>query len=340
MEKEKFLESLLRTDSVSGCEEKIGKIFKEHLLEEGIWDEDKFGNIYFEKGKGRRKIMISAHMDEIGFLVSGITKNGFVRLAKVGGIDLKVLPGSLIQCGDLKGIIGKKPIHVEDPKEREKVIPLEDLVGDFGFSGKEEAEKYIKIGDPVSFSKDNVNLHFGPSGNLVMGPALDDKVGIYIISEVFKRVNLSEDFTLYCVGMTQEEPGLRGAAVAARCINPEISIDIDVCPATEKEYDIKVEKYGEVKMGGGIVIPFGVDKSRRIAERMIKICDKEKIPYQRHVAVAGGTNTSRIQMEAFDCETMLLSLPNHNMHTPVEKCSWTDINACIELMIKYIENYV
>ena len=335
-----FLRDIVRTPSPDGDERQAAQYFLDYcskipgVTPVGI---DHFNNTTVTKGSGPLKIMISAHIDELGFLVQTITDNGYVHIAKVGGIDVKVLPGALVQCNGINGIIGKKPIHVESQDERKQVLQLEELLADFGFESKEEAQKYVKIGDSIVFRKGQEHLEFGPSGNYIIAPALDDKLGVYVIAEVLRRVNVPEGVTLYCVAMTQEEVGLRGAHVAARRINPDISVDIDVCPSTEKELKIDPDKYGEIALGKGVAIPYGSDKSRRIANRMVELCEANGIPYQTHVAVAGGTNTSVIQTNALDCETMLLSLPNQNMHTQVEKCCWTDTEACINLITKFIE---
>ena len=138
--------------------------------------------------------------------------------------------------------------------------------------------------------------------------------------------------------MAQEETGLRGSKVAARRINPDISIDIDVCPVTGKEYDIDPAKYGDIKFGKGVVIENGPGKSPRIVKKLIKLAKENNIPYQLGVCRAGGTNTSAIQEHAGDCETVLLSLCNQNMHQANEICHWDDVEACIDLIVKYLES--
>ena len=338
-----FLQSLVRISSPSSCEEEAGKLFKDHCLGfSGVKYEetDVFGNVVVSKGSGPKKIMISAHIDEIGYMVQTITENGFLHVARIGGVDVKTALGAQVLVNSrVPGVIGKKPIHVESPEDRKSVNTLENLLVDVGCSNAEEVEKLgIQIGDPVVYAKEQEILEFGPSGDFMIAPALDDKLGVYACTEVLRRVKVPSDYTLYCVAMCQEEVGLRGAGLVASHYNPDISIDLDVTPSTEPELGINKNKFGEVLMGKGVVIPFGVDKSRRIANEMIKICEEKKIPYQRSVAVAGGTNTSAIQTRASDCETMLLSFPNQNMHTQVEKCSWTDTEACINLLTSYIES--
>ena len=339
-ENKEFLRGIIRIPSADGDERQAAEFFTKHCTSfpgvEAV-EIDHFNNAVVKKGHGDIKMMISGHIDEIGFQVQYISKNGFVNIAKVGGIDLKVLQGAQVECNGLTGIIAKRPIHVETQKERESVPKIEEILVDFGFKDDEEARQHLAVGDMITFKKGLECLDFGPSGEYIVAPALDDKLGVYVVSEVMRRVNVPEGITLYGVATTQEEVGLRGAKALAMRLNPNISIDIDVCPSTEQELNIDPKKYGEVALGKGVVIPFGPDKSRAICKTMCDICQKEDISYQRHVAVAGGTNTSAIQTSCDDCETMLLSLPNQNMHTQIEKCNWIDTEACINLMVKFIE---
>ena len=343
-----YLKKLVETASPSGDEIEAGRVFSEEcLLGEGVNFEgvDRNGNVAVSKGSGDFQIMISGHLDNISLTVQTITEHGFLHVVPNGGVDRKVLQGQLVDVvtqdkGIVTGIIGKSPIHVEDREQRETVNKWESFLVDVGASSKEEVQELgIDIGDNIVYHSGSSILEFGPQKNKIMSKDLDDKIGIYIITEVIKRVNVPSGIKLWALGMTSEEVGLVGAKIASKQINPDLSIDIDVTPATESELGISKDKYGDVEINKGPVLSFGYCKSRRIGRALRDICVKNEIPHQFEVSTAGGTNTAAIQEHSLNCETFLISLPNQNMHTSVEVCGWVDVEACIDLLIKYIESY-
>lgn len=346
-----FLRKLVQTPSPTGDEGMAVEVFADHMKNFSVHKfTDKFNNCAFtasEPKEGNTKVMISGHYDELSYMISYIDTTGLCNIVRCSGEDRRVLPGSkLLVLGDngpSTGIISYKPIHVQDDKDYESIAKVEDLLLDLGCTSKEEVEELgIHVGTRAVYEKGQEILEFGPKGDFLVGPGLDDKAGVYITSEVLRRVNKdflkAADIDLWGVGMAQEETGLRGSKVAARRINPDISIDIDVCPVTGKEYDIDPAKYGDIKFGKGVVIENGPGKSPKIVKELIELAKKNNIPYQLGVCRAGGTNTSAIQEHASDCETVLLSLPNHNMHQPNETCHWDDVEACIDLIVKYLES--
>lgn len=355
-ESKKFLNDLLKSASPSGYEEESTEIFKEYCRgfdNANMEFIDKIGNCVFSIGdmssKNPKKIMISGHIDEIGLQVIYITDDGFIKFTSLGGIDKKVLPGSIVYIindkGEkIKGVIGKKPIHVETPDERHEVNKFEDLIIDIGTDNKEETLKLVSIGNPIIFNSD-IDINFG--NNKIVSRGLDDKIGVFITAEVLRRLNEEfesypgycslEDKIVYCVSNVQEEVGLRGAMISSNRINPDISIDIDVTFATDEGRDINPGIYGEIKLGKGVVIENGPDKSKRLVKLMKDIANKNNISYQISCCHNGGTNTSAIQENSFDCETILLSIPNRNMHTQVEICDWRDVESCIDLIVAIIK---
>lgn len=326
-----FLRELLTTESLSGYEYEAGLCF---LKELGRGQTDKFNNAWAVRGNGKKRVMIEAHIDQIGLQVQLITDDGCLHVDRVGGIDKKVLPGSkvVVTSRDGKkyvGVIGKKPIHLEDSNERSKVSDIESILVDIGATSKKEVKSLgIGIGCLVSFDLSEPNLEFGPSGNLILSPGLDDKIGVYVVSQVFKGVD-NEAITLIAAATSQEETGLRGSGVLAGRLNPDISISIDVTFCEGKTDD--------VSLGKGPVIMHGSDKSPRIAEEFIRIAEEQGIPYQEAVSGPRGTNTTKIQESALDCETYLISIPNKNMHTQVEICSWEDVENTIKLLTEFLK---
>lgn len=343
-----FLKKLLETSSPSGNEECAVKVFDEYCNKFSHQEfKDKMGNSAFKIGTGRTKVMISAHIDELGMMVQNITDQGMLNIISLGGIDKKVLPGSIVVISKkdnpeeyIEGVIGKKPIHVEyDDNSKDDVIPIEDLLVDIGAESKEEAMKLVEIGSYAMFQPNFIE-HLGR--NRFASKGLDDKIGVFIVAEVLKMLSqkqeLFKDYTFYGVANTQEEVGLRGATVTSKKINPDISIDIDVTFATDEGRGIKPEMHGDIKLGGGPVIMSGPDKSRRLRNRMIEVAKTYGISYQLRASYAGGTNTAAIQENSLDCETMLISIPNRNMHTQVEVCDYRDIEGAIELIYRTILN--
>lgn len=337
-----YLMELLNTPSPSGYERFGGiEVFKRYCRTLNLKEEftDAMGNCAFSIGNSDKSIMISGHIDEIGFQVSNITKEGMVNIVSLGGIDKKTLPGSIIEIiGNsgkiVKGIIGKKPIHIENSDERNEVTKLSDTLVDIGARSKEEAEELVSIGSVAVFER-NLITEFGEHG--IMSKGLDDKIGVFITSLVMAKLKVNQNKNLlntkiYGVANTQEELGLRGATVTSKRINPTYSIDIDVTFANDEGRDIKDSIYGSIELGKGPVIEYGPDKSNAIINTMKRIAKTNNIPVQFAVSYAGGTNTDAIQLGGMNTETVHIAIPNRNMHTQVEVCDYRDIDAAIDLI--------
>lgn len=341
-----FLKTLMSTYGCAGNEYDVGHKFAEEISKiSKVKQEfiDNANNFCFSKGNGPKKVMLSGHSDWIAFACVGITEHGFLKITNVGGSDRRTLMGAnvVIVTEDFKhinGIVSIKPIHVIERKERDIVDKYEDILVDVGCINKDEVEQLgIEIGNPIYFNSNNIDVEFGPSIKQIVGTSLDDRIGLYVTAEVMKNVN-NENITLYAVANSQEEVGLRGAEISAARINPDISIDIDVCVSTEKEFNINKTAFGDVELGKGPVIVYGPDKNINICRELKSIGKANNIKYQVAVSSNGGTNTDAIQTRSFNCKTALISIPNRNMHTQVEMCNWDDVNGAIELLTKYINN--
>ena len=346
-----FLFSLLNTYTPSGYESKGTKLFSDfcqYLY--GIHHEfkDSIGNVAFSIGNGKIPFMVSGHIDEIALQVQYIDKDGFIHFIKDGGIDPKTAIGRKVVIHsngkDVLGVIGKTPIHVEYYTDsKDKVTKVKDMKIDIGAESKEEAEKIVSVGSPISF------YHFAEclGSNRIVSGAIDDKVGVCVTYGVLKRLSEYVKFhplqslKVYGVACTQEEVGGNGATLAAKRINPAYSIDYDVTFATD-DGCVSPNEWGDVKLGKGGCIAFGPDKDVEMANDIIKVCNAEspyspnRIPYQTFSVGAGMTNTLKIRLAADNCKTLLLSVPQRNMHTQVEVCDLRDIDSLVSMTFNYI----
>lgn len=335
-----LLENLLKTCSPSGYEKEALDVFNNYCSEfsKNLFS-DKMGNSAFYIGNDvNNPIMISAHIDEVGYQVQYITEEGMLNIVPIGGPDKKVLLGSeVLVKGSIPGIIGKKPIHVEDSEERDNLeLKLVDCLVDIGAESKEDAEKLVEVGDWITFTPNYKLL----GANKVMSKGLDDKAGMYVVMSAFEELAKDEYETIenvVAVANTQEEEGLRGAKVTSRNINPRISIDIDVTFATDEGRGIEKGSHGDVKLGYGPVIVFGPDKSNRLISIVKKIAKENYIPLQFSSSYSGGTNTTAIQEHSLNCETLHIAIPNRNMHTQVEVCDLRDLENSVKLLVLLVK---
>lgn len=346
--KKEILEELINCYSPSGFEFGAITFFDLEMEKLGAsrYYSDKIGNSAWSIGNGPVKILISGHIDEISARIQHISKEGILSLVNVGGMDRKSLLGSEViilgSKGRVKGIVGKKPIHIEYglPKEKDSVGKFSELRVDIGADSLEEVlSRGITSGCPVVHSR-LVDLDFG--SNYLRGNALDDKIGVFSVIEIFRRLQEEgfnkEKYTIIGMAATQEETGLRGATIASKNINPDYSIDFDVECATDGNLDIDEEEHGEIHLKKGAIIAWGPEKSARMCNLLNEIALKNGIAVQNHTSSAGGTNTDVIQLMSSDCETTLLAVPLRNLHTPVEMASWDDIENLISLTTKAIQN--
>lgn len=334
-----FLKDLLNATSPSGYETNAINVVQNYL--DGIANFefiDKVGNLALSVGDGDVKIMLSAHIDEIALQVQNIDDKGFVHFISDGGIDKKVLPGSTVaihnENGITMGVIGKTPIHIEYyTDDKDKAIKIKDMKIDIGAETKEEAQKLISIGDPITIC--DIPLELGK--NRFASRGLDDKVDVFVMAEVLKKLatlNL-KNVKVYGVSCTQEETSASGAIGAAVKIDPQYSIDYDVTFATDDDY-VNANEWGDIKLGKGGAIAYGADSNIKMTKLVKSVCEENKIPYQEFSKGSGGTDTVYIKQSSTDCDTLLLSIPNRNMHTQVEVCDYRDLQSLIDMTVAAI----
>ena len=336
----KFLEELLMTCGPSGFEFEQAKVYRDYLkpFAHDIRT-DVLGNTIARLNPDAKfQFMLSGHYDEIGFQVVSIMPQGLVSFRPVGGIDPLTLPGTgveiLTEKGHIPGVIGRKPIHLQTPDERKAVPKIEDLWIDIGAADQKAAEKLVKVGDPISFSRNFEML----SKTCVHSKSLDDKIGAFVIAEAFRQLSKRKiKVGVACVGTVQEELGLRGAITGAFGVNPDAAIAVDVGFATDVP-GIKPELLGDIKLGGGAELQRNADNNPPLLNRILKAAAKHKIPYQMTTGhrATGGTDTAAIQMTRGGVATALISIPNRYMHTPAEICDLRDVESAVGLIVETI----
>lgn len=300
--------------------------------------EDIHGNVIATKyGKTDKTIMLTAHIDEIGMVITYIEDNGFIRFNIIGGGDLSLFPGRsiIINHKDKKtpGVIGSLPIHLRKHKTNNcsEDLDASDLWIDIGTNSKEETEQYVSVGDYAVFNSSLTSLHDAH----ITSRGLDDSVGVVTLIEIISKLPKDLDYTICLVASIQEEIGLRGAMTATYTVQPNICIAIDVTHATDYP-SINKSKYGDIRLGKGCVIPYGADMTPSIQEKLRFIAQNEKISFQTEVCPkSSGTDIHAIQVVRGGCATGLISIPCRYMHTPVEVVSTNDIQSAIDILIKF-----
>lgn len=285
--------------------------------------------------RDRKKVMIGAHMDEIGFIVTHIDDKGFLRFHTLGGFDPKTLTAQrVIVHGkkDLIGVMGSKPIHLMSPEERNKAPKIKDYFIDLGLP-KKEVEKYISIGNPVTRSRELIEM-----GDMVNCKSIDNRVSVFILIEAMKKLK-NPKYDVFGVFTVQEEVGLRGAEAATLKIQPDFGFGLDTTIAFDVPGSAAHEKVTELGNGTAIKILDGrTICDYRMVEYMKKTARKHKIKFQTEILTAGGTDTAPIQRNvAGGSIAGAVSIPTRNIHSVIEMASKSDINASIKLLIKCIE---
>jgi len=342
-----FLFDLLNSFGPSGYEEETVNIWKSYVSKFAAKVFTDFhGNSYgILNEDGQYRFLLSGHIDEIGFMVSKIEEDGFIRFVPIGGWDTAIVQGQRViiknkEGKKIKGTIGKKPIHLlRTEEERKKDLKIEDMWIDIGASSKEEVEKLISIGDPIILDYSVVEI----LNNNIMSKSVDNRVGAFVVAEVLRLLKeLNIKSAIYSVATVQEEIGLRGAYTSAYRVNPHIGIAVDVTflsddPGTKDSSKI----IGDIKLSKGPVITRGPNINPKLYDLHIEVAIKNNIPYQIQSAPRGtGTDANIIQITREGPATSLISIPTRYLHTPGEICNLNDLDNTIKLIaysIKEIE---
>lgn len=336
-----LLSKICEIPGAPGFESNIRKFIMQQIS--ALVDEmyiDNIGNLVaLKKGNNnpeQKKIMVAAHMDEIGFIVTHIDDNGFVWFHTLGGFDPKTLTAQRVivhGSQDLMGVMGSKPIHVMSAEEKNKVAKVEDYFIDLGMN-KDEVDKVISIGNPITRERSLIQM-----GNCINCKSLDNRVSVFVLIETLKQLQ-SNAYDVYAVFTVQEEVGLRGAQVAAHAINPDFGIALDTTIA----YDVPNAKAQEkvTSLGKGTAIKL-MDSSAIADYRMInflkKTATENQIPWQPEILTAGGTDTAPVQkMGKNGAIAGAISIPTRHIHQVIEMVNIDDVNNSILLLAKSLES--
>jgi endoglucanase len=301
---------------------------REHVDEVKV---DALGNVLaLKRGTGAQplRVMVAAHMDEIGLMVTGHDSDGFLRVAAVGGIDARLLPGSCLQVGPehIPGVIGIKPIHLLRENEDQEVPKIEDLVVDVGASSKDEAKKLAPPGTYAAFT-----TSFRELGPTVSGKAFDDRAGCAVLVELVRGERFG--FDLHAVFTVQEEVGLRGAQVAAYAIEPHCAFVLEGTIADDTPKDKDVSPTTELGKGPAITV---MDRSfiadRRLVRLLTETAQELGIPYQFKQPGIGGTDAGAIHRAREGVPSVTVAVPCRYIHSPVTMLSLDDFNNTVRLM--------
>jgi len=336
-----LLRRLSEAPGVPGREEGVRDLVAQEL--EGVVDSlqtDVMGNLIAAKESKKKKakrVMLSAHMDEIGFYVRFIDDDGFLRVQNLGGFDTRNLFARQVTVHAASGeaIVGVmnpavKPVHIATPDEREKVPKLPEFFVDTGLDA-ETVKARVRLGDPVTLRQPFEDL-----GAVVTGKALDDRVNCFILAELLKIVK-KPAYDLYAVFSVQEEVGLRGAQTAAFAAEPEIGIALDTTlavdiPGTPSEQRV-------TKLGGGVALKVMDSSSistRWLLDEFIALAERHAVPHQLELLPLGGTDAGAMQRSRGGVPSLTLSIPSRYVHTVTEMVAKRDVEASLALLTHYL----
>ena len=330
------IEKLSNLHGVSGHEHNVAKCVKDIFAP--FCDEcsmDAMGNVIaLKKSKNPQgKVMIEAHMDEVGLIVTDIDDNGFLYFSTIGGVDPGIMLAQEVVVhgkSHIFGVIGAKPPHILTDDERKKTVTKEKLYIDTGYSG-DDIKKLVKVGDTVTMRGKTLLMQ----NDMVSTKAQDDRTSVSVIADVLSKLkDIELAFDIYAVATVQEEVGLRGAGCASYNINPDFAIAIDVCHGTSP--DAKEDTF---LTGGGTVISKGPNIHPILVEAVINIMKIKGIDYT--IDVDGGdtgTDAAAIQISNNGIPTVLFSLPLKYMHTPVETVSLSDVSSTSDAIAEFLKS--
>lgn len=336
----KFLKRMLETPSPTGSEEAVAAIVRERLADSADEIETNvLGSVHATlKGVGAGpSVMLAAHMDEIGLMVTYISDEGYLSVSAIGGVDAAILPGMRVDVhtreGVLRGVVGRKPIHLIAPDDRKSVTPLDKLVIDLGMSAK-AVKKRVRVGDSITFG-----VGFEQFGKgMAVSRAFDDKAGVWVavrvLEELAKAGRAQGDFT--SAATVQEEIGVRGGETSAYGVHPDVGIAFDVTHATDYP-GIDKTKHGSIVCGEGPVIARGPNINPIVFERLVAAAEAEGIPYQIEAEPGvTGTDARAIQIARGGKATGLVSVPLRYMHTPTEVVALSDLEKTVKLIVRFV----
>lgn len=310
------METLCCLDGVSGREDEVREYILERIMP--FADEirtDPMGNLLvFKKGAAapKQRVMLAAHMDEVGLIITEITEDGYLRFDTVGGIDRRVLLGKRVFVGAMRvlGVIGSKAIHLTTAEQRKNLPKVSDMYIDIGAKDRAEAETLIQLGDTVAF--DDSVIRFGEGH--IKAKAIDDRAGCAVMVELLESQLPCDCWFAFTV---QEEVGCRGASIAARSIQPDVALVLEGTTAADIAGVSGADRV--CCLGKGVVVPYmdkGTIYDRELYTTLCRLAEENDIPWQTKSRVAGGTDASAIQRSGAGVRVAALSVAVRNIHSP------------------------
>ncbi len=337
----KFLETLVNTPSPSGHEARGQRVWIDYV--QPYADEvesDAYGNVvaWLNKGCGGPRLMFAAHADEIGMVVNYIDADGFIYVRRLGGIDAAITKAQRVHLhssnGLVKGVVGNVAPHLTKQEGDRKAPKIEDLFIDIGVSSKKEAERLIRIGDPITLADQFELLR----GDLAVARAFDNRIGTFAVAETLRLLSPQAKklkVEICAVSNIMEEVGLLGARQIAYALKPDVALVVDVTHATDYPTVSKIQ-HGDIRLGQGPAITHGGCNHPEVVRRLEKLAESAKIPLQHEaMSATSGTDTDVIFWTRGGIPSALISLPNRYMHSPVEMVNLHDLQQISELMCAF-----
>lgn len=333
-----YLRDLCLIDGISGREEKVREYIISKIKDKCEYKVDALGNILaFKKGEKQpgNKVMLTAHMDEVGFVITYICDNGFLKFTSVGGVDSRVISGRTVTVGEnnIVGIVGNKALHLTEGDEDKKVPSIDRMYIDIGVGSKSEAEMLVSVGDAVYFKSDYVE--FGE--DKIKAKAIDDRFGCAVM---LKMIDSDLSYDTHFAFLVQEEVGCRGAGPAVFSVRPDYAVVLEATTASDIAF-VNSEDYVCVQ-GKGAVVSF-MDRStiynRDMFRRAFEIAEGKNINIQTKTTVAGGNDAGAIHKSCEGVYTIAVSLPCRYIHSGTSVAQKSDMQSCYDLAVALAEEY-
>lgn len=339
-----LFKELTDASGVSGYEREVRAIMRKHLEPLAAIETDRLGSLIARKDGSAKtpKIMLAAHMDEIGFMVKQITEDGFLRFSALGGWWEQVMLAQRVRVktvkGDYIGVIGSLPSHILTDEERKKVVAKKDMFIDIGAADEKEAsEKFgVRPGDPVIPVSDFATLG---DGRRYLAKAWDDRLGCVMMIDIFRRLGgAPHPNTIYGVGTVQEEVGLRGAQTSVQSIDPDVGIAVDVGVAADTP-GLEKERVTE-RLGRGpalLVLDHSLIPNLRLRDLIVDTAREAGLPLQFDVMEGGATDAGKIQFNQRGVASVVLAMPTRYIHSHAGIISRDDYDHAVELLVRVLQ---
>lgn len=326
-----MLKDLCLLNGTSGDEVRVRDYIVNEIKEYSTYEVDNLGSVIaYKKGKKKpnKTVCINAHMDEVGFIITGITSDGYLRFAPVGGIDTKVCLDRAVTVGEnrINGVIADKAYHLLEDSEKDKAPSFDKLLIDIGAKSETEAQSVVSLGDFAYFESDYTELGNG----YIKAKALDDRIGCMLMIELIKS-ELEYD-TIFCFNV-QEEVGLRGSKCTSFAVGADISIVLEATTAADLDGVTGADRV--CVLGNGGVVSFMDNRTiydRELYKLAMNTASENNIPVQTKTAVAGGNDAGSIQTSGKGAKVMALSLPCRYIHSPSSVVKKSDIDNTRKLL--------